>query len=424
METTRLKRLIKEGFWIVIGQIAVVVGMMVGVKIITGYLDPNAYGELALGMTLATLIGQTLMGPISNGIMRFYAPASETLDVVGYFKDVKKLVRRVTVIAILIFPVILVILAIIGRNEIMTIAILSLVYAIVKGCNSILNGIQNAARQRSIVALHQGLDPWFRFIIAAILMTYTSHSAISAIIGYTIAAIMILISQYAFFGKVYGNANTQTQKGRNWYYDMVKFSWPFVTWGLFTWAQQISDRWALNVFQSTYEVGLYAVLYQMGYFPILMASGLAVQFFTPILYQRAGDASDNNRNANVTKLSYKLASIVLLGTISAVIISIYFHSEIFMVFIDDKYAIVSYLLPWVFLSSGVFAAGQVLSINIQSQMKTRSMIEVKIYTAIIGVVGNCIGAYYYGISGVVGAGLFFSLVHGVWMLYIFKRELS
>jgi hypothetical protein len=50
-----------------------------------------------------------------------------------------------------------------------------------------------------------------------------------------------------------------------------------------------------------------------------------------------------------------------------------------------------------------------------SQLKTPTMMVAKIGTAVLGVVFNFAGAYWFGMRGVVFAGLAFSVVYLVWM---------
>ena len=73
----RIRRHLKEGLWIVLGQLMAAAGSLVGVRILTGLLDPKSYGELALGMTAVSLINQVVLGPLGNGVTRFYIPAVE-----------------------------------------------------------------------------------------------------------------------------------------------------------------------------------------------------------------------------------------------------------------------------------------------------------------------------------------------------------
>ena len=96
IRSERFRRLSKEGFWIVLGQVMAVLGSLVGVRLLTELLDPAAYGELALGMTLATLVNQTVLGPLGNGVTRFYSPAVEQGDLGGYFNAVRRMVLLAT----------------------------------------------------------------------------------------------------------------------------------------------------------------------------------------------------------------------------------------------------------------------------------------------------------------------------------------
>ena len=421
LRSERFRRLSKEGFWIVLGQTAVVVGSLVGVRLLTGLLDPAAYGELTLGMTVATLVYQVVLGPIGQGITRFYAPAQEQGDLGGYLNAIRQLVLSATGVIILMILFAVAGLLIIGRTEWIAIATAAFVFAILKGYNSILNGIQNAARQRSIVALHQGMESWLRFLVAAGLMLWLGTTSTVAMVGYAIAVILVLGSQYVFFRKIVPTRITEADKERNWQEQIWKYSWPFASWGIFYWAQSTSDRWALKLFSTTQDVGLYAVLFQLGYYPMSMATGMALQLLAPIFYQRAGDASDSRRNANVTNLSWRLTGFSMGATSVVFLAAFLFHAQIFRILVAAEYRSLSYLLPWLLLAGGVFATGQTISLNLMSQMKTRALMVVKIVTALLGVIFNFAGAYWYGITGIVIAGVLFSVLYFVWMAMLSIR---
>ena len=83
----------------------------------------------------------------------------------------------------------------------------------------------------------------------------------------------------------------------------------------------------------------------------------------------------------------------------------------------------SYLLPWVLLAGGVFAASQVLGIKLASEMKVKEQITPKIVTALIGALCNLLGAAYAGIDGVVGALVVFSVINFFWMSMLSRNTL-
>ncbi|MHB8111277.1 MAG: lipopolysaccharide biosynthesis protein [Syntrophorhabdaceae bacterium] len=423
IQLARIHRLLKEGFWIVLGHALAVLGALFGVRLLTELLNPSAYGELALGMTIATFVDQTVLGPLSNGVMRFYAPAMEQGNIEGYWHSVRRLVLSATWIIVLMLFVMVAGLLITGRLEWIAIAITAFIFAIFTGFNSILSGIQLAARKRSVVAFHQALESWGRFLVAAAFILVLGATSTIAMVGYATASILVLGSQYTFFRKTTSQRTTEPAKVKDWSKQVWMYSWPFASWGIFYWAQSASDRWALELFRTPQEVGCYAVLFQLGFYPISIATGMAMQFVAPILYQRAGDASDGSRNADARKLCWRLTSVALGVTATAFGVTFLFHAQIFQIFVAKEYAIVSYLLPWMLLSGGFFAVGQTFALNLMSQMKTRTMLVIKIVTASFGALMNIVGAYYFGIAGLVFAGILFSIVYSLWMAIQLRRTM-
>ena len=417
----RIRRLSIEGMWVVIGQVAAVAGALVSVRLLTEYLAPSEFGELALGLTLASLINQTVFGPLYNGISRFYAPAAEAGELGGHLRAARGLVTSGTAIVALLLVVLVVILLGLQRQQWLPITVAAIAFATVSGYNTVLTGVQNAARQRAVVALHQGAEPWVRVLAAIGMILVLDAFSAAALAGYVLASCGILASQWWFLRRLQPVPGAPVRVD-HWRAQTLQYAWPFAAWGVFYWAQSASDRWALGLLASTTDVGLYAVLYQLGYYPVSMATGMVMQFLTPIFFARAGDATDHTRSAGVTRLSGRLTLWSLAMTLVLGGLAFALHAEVFRVFLAREYWSASALLPWMVLGGGVFAAGQIIALNLMSQLKTRTMMVAKIGTAVLGVVFNFAGAYWFGMGGVVLAGLAFSVVYLVWMA-VLQRSL-
>jgi O-antigen/teichoic acid export membrane protein len=406
--------------WVIVGQAAAAVAALVGVRIMTGLLSPVAYGELALGMTVALLIVSSLFGPLTNGINRFYAPAMETGEVGAYLQAARRLALSATGVVALVAISMATGMLIFGRTRWLSLGLVSLLFAVLAGYNGILSGIQNAARQRSIVALHQGIESWTRFGFAAALVLWLGATSTVSILGYTAGIIVVLASQYVFFRRILG-AQRRAFPQVNWHNQILQYSWPFYTWSLFTWAQLSSDRWALALFANARDVGLYAALYQLGNNPIAMTSTMAMQLLAPIFYQRAGDGNDSRRNAHVNRLGWRFTMVTLVLTGIAVCGGMLLHSQIFQILVAEKYASVSFLLPYMLLASGIFVASQMIELSLMSQMKTKMLIVAKIASALLGVALNFAGAFWYGVKGVVVAGMVTSTLYFLWMAILSRH---
>lgn len=419
-DAARIRRLSKESFWIVAGQIAAVIGALAGIRVLTELMSPDVYGQLALGMTLALIAGQALIGPLSAGASRFFASASEVGELKLYILGIRKLLWIITIAILLLTVVIVASVFASAYKTWIPLIVVAVVFALLTGYNNIANGIQNAARQRIVVALHSGLAPWIRILFAVCLIYMFGASSTSVISGYVLATVIILISQYLFFKPVLHTAKHQqgaTNSTSNvWQARIFDYSWPFATWGMFAAVHLASDRWALATFNSQAEVGFFAVLYQLGYFPVAIFTEMLVSLISPVLFQRAGDGSSINRINSAVKLNVKMVSIVLLATVLIFTITGLAHKFIFSIFVAKQYATISYLLPWVVLSAGLVSAGHVFSLTRMSSLESKGLIIPKVGSAIIGIVLNILGAYFYGLQGVVFAQLLFSVIYFGWMV--------
>jgi O-antigen/teichoic acid export membrane protein len=420
IDLVKIARLGKEFGWTVAGNVAAVLGGLVGVRLLTELLDPGTYGQLALAMTLVTLLNQALMGPLSQGVMRFYAPAVEARNLGNYFAASQKLLLAATWIVSALTAITVASLLAFDLTHWIGLALASMAFATAVGYNTVLNGIQIAARQRSVVALHQGIEPWLRLLFGVALIFYVSKTSTAALTGYAIALTLIVGSQYWFYRRL--PRESAVGKSDDWAARIWAYSWPFASWGVFSWAQQSSDRWALGLFASTEDVGLYAVLWQVGFYPVSLAIGTGVQFLAPIFYGRAGDASDPARRADMDRLTYRLIGLVLGATAVMLLTAFLLHGWLFSLIAAPEYQSVSSLLPWVVLAGGLFAAGQTIALNLMSRTTTAAMIAAKILSCLVGIGLNFLFAYLYGMSGAVVAGMVFSLVYLVWMIVLFQRR--
>ncbi|MCI0653784.1 MAG: hypothetical protein L0Y39_04835 [Methylococcaceae bacterium] len=168
-------------------------------------------------------------------------------------------------------------------------------------------------------------------------------------------------------------------------------------------------------------MGLYAALFQLGYTPISMATGLAMSFLGPILYQRSGNATDHAHNTNVHRLAWRITLSCMALTVIAFLLALGLHEWIFRLLVATGYRGASHLLPWMVLAGGIFAAGQMLALKMMSELKATAILRAKISTAILGVLFNLYGASVAGVTGIAMAYVAFSTVYFLWMFLLSFR---
>ncbi len=416
----RVMRAGREALWIGVGQLVAAVGGLVAIRYLTGELSPAVYGELALGITIATLAQQMMTFPLTGGYLRVYSTAIESHKLKSYLRAVMRLtaVSTVTLLSVCLFA--MVVLSAVGLGDWVTIVAATVVYSILVSFESTLESIQNAARQRRIVAWHQGLGAWLRIFGALLFIALFGASAAAAIAGYAAATAVVLFSQIAFFSRC-----ILPQRDRNEVAcpidvqliqsQIVKFAAPFAAWGAFTWTQLIGDRWAIAVNESTASVGLYSVLNQLGYYPMTLFAGMMLGLTAPVLFARAGSGGDPIRNSRATMLLIWITGGMLATTAVATIGAGVLHDRLFLVFAAPEYGSVSHLLPWMVLAGGLFACGQVISLMPMISMRTDLLMVPKIVSALMCVSLYFLGANIFGVKGVVAANVVFGVTYLVWM---------
>ena len=416
----RIKRLTGEGAWIIVGQIISVSGALLLVRILTEYLDPAQYGQMALALTIAGLVTQVATGGVISAIGRYYAIASEKGNFYNYIRASVKLMWYATLVVIAIGLILSIGLVATGQSQWLGLTAAVLVFSILSGYYSALVGIQNAARHRAVVALHGGMDALLKIILVTGIVLWVSSTSTSVVFGYALSALLVTISQLFFLRRLLSRHEdfNHTQSSQSWVNQMWLFSWPMAASGLFNWGYYASQRWALELFVSTDDVGKFYALTQIAYSPISMAGGMFLSMLTPILYARAGDGENHQRIANVRGIVYKLAALGVAATLLMAGITFLLHDVIFKILVADQYHDMSVYMPSIVVASGLLQVSFALAIYVTSQNKTRLFLLFNVVSNSIVIILNFVMTWLYGIEGLIYSMIIGSLLHLLWMLRI------
>ncbi len=422
---SNLNRLGKELFLVGVGQAVAAVGSIVGVRLMTGALPPETYGEVALAITFVTLMTQLLIGPLSASLTRYYNFALEKNELPGFLGSSSTLALKISLATVLIFTVGGAYFFLSHQSDYLPLVFFTLAFALVSGINTLLDSIQTAARQRAVVAWHQGMGQWLRYLAAVGLVLILGSYPATAMAGYTLAAVLVLGSQIYFLQrKLPAISLIQSKPAADWTDRILHYSIPFASWGIFTWLQLSSDRWALQTFSSMQAVGFYTVLWQLGYYPLMMAANVFAQFAEPVLFRQAGDGTQQERIDRAQRNTRRILVGAFISVALAVVAAAFLHPFIFELFAAPAYRSVSGFLPIMVLSGGMFACGQIASMTQLNRGASRALLWPKITTAIAGTLFNILGAAWMGLAGVVYAGAVFSILYLLWVYLLHRLNRS
>jgi O-antigen/teichoic acid export membrane protein len=411
---------------VVVGQGAAAIGSFVTTKLLTNWLPPAEYGQLGLALTAFTLMQLCMCGPIAQATLRFYSTASEQHLIPEYLGATKRMLTfsglclaGLTLILIIAFKL--------RGVEAVPFLLVAIITSALYGIGLVLDGMQSGARKLGIVALHQTATQWLRPLCALGLFTVWGRFSIVAISGFLLATALVLVSQIYFVLQRF-KQHTVAQVIRKSYCnesfasEMVKYARPFVSWGLIAWLQTASDRWFLEVFGQSQAVAIFTVCYQLGYYPMVLISLAISTYFTPILFQVAGDGNDPERIRRAARLNWACIGSLCVSMLAITVIHILFGRQVLKHLSTIEYVQFAPGLIWMNIGSALFSIGQALSMFFLIRGNSNRLVAIKFGTAAIGIALNWFGVMRYGVYGAVGACVLFGLVYCCWMVLLLIRH--
>ncbi len=413
-----LRRTSGEAAWVIGGQVVSAIGLLVGVRVLTGVLDPVQYGHLSLGLTVGILTQQVIMGPLSGGFLRFYSMAIDRDERRSYLRAVGTLTRAGTMALVVPAAAALVLLAILKR-EWFLIGAASTVFATLMGLEIALDSMQNAARHRRVVAFHQALNAWLRLGFALLCVWLIGTTGAAALLGFALATGVVLVSQYAFYKRRIEVPLVADQGSRSnpdeWQHRMFRYSLSLMAVGVLAWGQLVSDRWGLKLFRGSDEVGYYAALYQIGFYPLLLLSGAVQQVVSPIFFSWTATGKDSGGLDRARSEAIRLAIVVVGFTLIGGAIAWLLREPIVELLLGEDFHRFAGLLPIFVLAGGFFAGAQVLASVALLEVRPAALVLPRSVTAVMAVALNLGAAYRFGVTGVAVSVLFSTIVYLIWV---------
>lgn len=409
MYLSRIYRLGHEASWLVLGQAIGLLGSFLFIRLITNLVSPAEYGRLALALTVFTLFSQLITGFISSGTSRSYSDARKVNQLSSFYKASGSLV--ITGSGIIILLSTLLALASnhleIGLNASLVLCVGA--YAVIHSYYSVFLAIQNAARNRKFIAICTVADVAVRSLCALAMTVWFTKSGTGIIFGFGVGSFLMTVILLFVYRHEYIYAATDiTAIDRNkWVRAMCNYSWPLAISGVFNWSYYASQRWSLETFSTTTEVGEFYLLTQIGYAPISAIGAALVSFVTPILFNRAAMIANQSEILKIYSTLKRIVFVVATTLFFGFVLLVFFSKGLIGWLANEKYQSVASFLPLIMLAASLLVVSHLLGIIVGVQKLTRLfLIRDSVGNLIVALI-NIFSVYFFGIRGLV-----FSMVVG------------
>ncbi|GIW93679.1 MAG: hypothetical protein KatS3mg110_1720 [Pirellulaceae bacterium] len=385
------------------GQVATALGAITGVRLLTEVLPPAEFGLYMLAMTGSILAQQLVFAPLGAAAQRFLAAAIEQQTLRSFLEALAFLAVASVVLVIGVAAPVAGTLAGCGKGTLAGLVLATSVFTVVWGLATLLDSIHTAARWRRLVAVNQTVTQWLRWVGAAGLAWLWQPSAAAAMYGATAAVLLASAGRCLAVRRLPLEPPQTARPSGPWRRRLLRYLLPFSTWGVFTWAGTASDRWALALYASTYDVGLYAVLYQLGYFPCVLLGDAIQQFLGPVLFGRIGDGADPQRLAHALRwhrsVFWPAVALFAGGWLAAW----NFAGPIVAFLAAPDYRAYASGLPLLVAAGALFSLGQILALAIIGTCGSAALLPAKIGCAVLTVAANFGAVRWAGPQGLLVA---------------------
>jgi O-antigen/teichoic acid export membrane protein len=411
--------LVREGSWVIVGQIAAAVGSVVVTCLLARWLEPSEYGVFALALTASTFGQNILFGPWAGSAMRFDSLAVSEGASRSFLAMVYKVQWQLSMVGTMILVLVLLGLLVSNHHDVVLLSIATAIAVIAAAWTTLAGSLQSARRQRSIIAMHQGITPWIRLVMVMAVIRMFQPSASLAMTGWALANIVVSLSQWRYIP--WTNLAPDRQDHPQYRIRLISYAAPFILWGVFSFAQSSVDRWSLRAATNMATVGIYSAAYQLGYAPALLLGAFVEQMLVPVAFAGAGNALDEKRLHQARRRVF-IAAIALLIVAFFGAGLVWLCEPIIKRVLPAAYAqCAAYVAP-LFMAGGLFAVAQVLIIAPLTSFNSKSILVPRMLTSLAAVVIFVYASYTWGLPGLIAGQLIVSLIFCTWFAIIAMRR--
>ncbi|MGB3831165.1 MAG: polysaccharide biosynthesis C-terminal domain-containing protein [Mesorhizobium sp.] len=408
----KTKAFLKDGLWVLFGQVLVAAATLASLKVWAVFLLPVDVGLLGLVVGFASILVGVLVGPITQATLISYASIPD--EKLPSFRSVASgMVLRQCIIAVML------ILAggvptayIIGIP--LSMPLLAAGIVIIDGRRAYQISLLSARRRQRQAALVYGGDACFRFIGLWLAMYVLAPSAETALVGTLAgAAVFLIVSTLVLRREGLSllpsrrtDADISTREA------ISRLARPLFPSAVLASTTEMFSRYLIAATVGVAAAGIFIISYGLVKRPYGLLNGVTDFTMRPIMAKAVAEG-DRERIAHA-----KLVWLAVGGGLSIVgVVLFYFLKDVVVyVLLSEKYADAADLLPLLALGVALFNIANIFSGFALSAGNSRAVLISNFAGATVGTVLTVLLCLRFGLQGAAWAlviGYFVQLVVSV-----------
>lgn len=393
-----------EFIFTLLGQIIPMIGSVIILKQLAVYLNSSDYGLYALITSVIALLMVFPFGSLLQGISRYIPIYAQRRSLQLFLSKVFFHYSFIIFITFLASSLIYLLFIQLEFSLFLTMS----VFATTTILKSFFLAINNSQRERKSIFLANANEYGIKIFVLFMIYHYLHMDVQSIFQIFILSEILSIIILYIFGNQKIRIRMVFDKKDKIIFLKVLNFSSPLIFFALLGWLRDMSGRWYINHFMSLEEVGIFSMLTAISMIIPAGLQGIIGAYIIPIIYEK------NHHDKHYTKnLLLKIIPAYMAIIFFFFIVLYFFHSEIVHIVSDAKYARYSWMLPWLFLTYGIYSSSILSTYEIYAHKEIKKLFFSFFLSGIFALIMGYILIFHFGINGAlynfIGTYLIFSI---------------
>lgn len=408
------KRLLGEGAWVAAGRVMIGLGTLLGVRLLTEFLDPSVYGAVVLMLGL-TALGQGLFcRPLMQAAYRFY-PDMASSGGVRFLRGTTYKFLFVTT-GVLVGVVLIVGALCLPHVEVSYWVFVALAACLIAETPTALEvSLLSAARRQRAVAIWEGTNACLKPAIAVLAIAVLGPTPQSVLLAYFLVTGVTFACARLFLSRGEDRcASVQPHEAPeyNLNQQILRFALPLTPLALVAWLTATSDRYIIGGLSGLGQAGVYSATYGLTSMPITMAAYIIMQTLWPVYNQAV--AQKDERMAKRTFRIWLLTTISICG-LGFVAIAL-LRKWIVALLLAEQYRSTAPLLPWLAAGFTFLSVAYVFECTLYTYKRTKLVL---LGQSIAAVSSLSVAIPMIVFWGLMGAAVACSVYYAIYLIIMF-----